>query len=187
MKISKFVLGLALGLMLASPAAAADPRDLFREATDSFHSHDFAKTIELCTEALAETETGRLRSGLLNLRGSAEMMVAKYPDAIVDFDGALDELTVQLKQEPNPDVQSLVVGIYWERGLAKTLSGRCPDALADFNTALQYDPKNVRVLTDRGRCYAKLNQKDAALADYNAAIALDPNDHDALQWRAELQ
>jgi cytochrome c-type biogenesis protein CcmH/NrfG len=53
--------------------------------------------------------------------------------------------------------------------------GRYRDAIDWYGKALEIDPKNPDVRTDRGTSYWNLGQADAAIAEFNKALESDPS------------
>jgi len=181
----KLLLAVLACMLLLTPAALADSRALYDQATAAYERQDYESVITLSSEALGEMDaTDPLRGGILHIRASAEVMTQKYDAAIEDYSAAL--VAVRQVMVEKPDFKELELGILWERGLAKTLNGHCSDAIIDYTEVLQQDANNARALADRGRCYAELGQKDAARADFDAAIRIEPGNEDALKWRSEL-
>jgi tetratricopeptide (TPR) repeat protein len=58
---------------------------------------------------------------------------------------------------------------------AMASSNRDKSALPIYNTAIEYNPKNVIALTNRGNCLQRLGNNTSALEDHNKALRLDPN------------
>ncbi len=54
-------------------------------------------------------------------------------------------------------------------------SGRFRDAVDYYGRALDHDPRNVDVRTDRGTSYWSLGQADAAIAEFQKALEVDPS------------
>ena len=62
--------------------------------------------------------------------------------------------------------------------------GNVQKAQINCSKALAIDPKNVKALFRRGKCYAQLNALDEAKADLDAVLSLEPGNNDA---KRELQ
>lgn len=54
-------------------------------------------------------------------------------------------------------------------------SNRFGDAVDYYGRALDLDPRNVSVRTDRGTSYWSLGQADAAIAEFQKSLAVDPS------------
>lgn len=54
-------------------------------------------------------------------------------------------------------------------------SGRFRDAVDYYGRALELDPRNVAVRTDRGTSYWNLSQADAAIAEFQKSLEVDPS------------
>ncbi len=54
-------------------------------------------------------------------------------------------------------------------------AGRFRDAVDYYGRALDLDPRNVDVRTDRGTSYWNLSQPDAAIAEFKKALEVDPS------------
>ena len=94
------------------------------------------------------------------LRGQAHRMMGKFPEALADYDRAveLDERTAEALSD---------------RGVTFMLMDKFPEALADYNRAVELDEKNPWLRIRRGNLYAQMDKFPEALADYNRAIELD--------------
>jgi cytochrome c-type biogenesis protein CcmH/NrfG len=53
-------------------------------------------------------------------------------------------------------------------------NARYREAVEWYGRALEVEPRNPDVLTDRGTSFWNLNQPDAAIADFRKALAIDP-------------
>ena len=56
--------------------------------------------------------------------------------------------------------------------------------MADYTKAIEIDPENASLLTNRAAVHMSLQEHDLAIADYNSAIELRPNDPSQYQQRA---
>lgn len=99
-------------------------------------------------------------------RGLAYLQAKRYPDALSDFDRAL---------EINPRDLSALVG----RGTLFARTGSFDRALADLGRAIEIDPGYAEAYAKR--CFAKmlLDQPRDALPDCEKAVALNPQHRDA--------
>lgn len=53
-------------------------------------------------------------------------------------------------------------------------NGRFQDAINYYGRALDQDPRNIEVRTDRGTCYWNLGQPDAAIAEFQKSLEVSP-------------
>jgi tetratricopeptide (TPR) repeat protein len=74
-----------------------------------------------------------------------------------------------LSAKPN-DPQTLIRlgNLYYD-------NARYKEAVDYYGRALEIDPSNANVRTDRGTSYWNLGQADAAIAEFNKSLAVDPN------------
>ena len=56
-------------------------------------------------------------------------------------------------------------------------------AITDLNKAIELDPEDISLYTERGRLYTLKGEYDAAITDLNKAIELDPEDAEAYKVR----
>jgi tetratricopeptide (TPR) repeat protein len=141
------------------------------------------------------------------LRGNSYYETGQYPEALADFnralelrpdhpntlnnrgsalarlgryDEALADYSRALELRPNhPDTLN-------NRGSALWNLGRYDEALADCNRALELRPDHPGTLNNRGATLARLGRYDEALADYNRALELRPDYSSALYNKACL-
>lgn len=64
--------------------------------------------------------------------------------------------------------------IWFRHRLAHARSDQYSLAVADYTKAIELDPKDADAVTNRGRAYYLLGEKDKAIADWRAALVLDP-------------
>jgi cytochrome c-type biogenesis protein CcmH/NrfG len=80
------------------------------------------------------------------------------------------EMTLKSMLASNPkDLTSLIQlgNVYYD-------SGRFAEAVDAYGRALDLDPHNADVRTDRGTCYWNIGQADAALAEFAKALETSP-------------
>jgi Tfp pilus assembly protein PilF len=65
------------------------------------------------------------------------------------------------------------------RALSYLALGQAKEAAADLDEAVQDDPQNAQLWTNRGLAYERLGDKSAAAASYGHAINLRPQDEAA--------
>jgi tetratricopeptide (TPR) repeat protein len=85
-----------------------------------------------------------------------------------DFQGALDDFTIAISQNPKN------VAAYLGRASIYSLEGNYASAIADDNKAIALDPKNAAAYSNRGNARTYQGDLSGAIADFNKAIALDP-------------
>jgi ppGpp synthetase/RelA/SpoT-type nucleotidyltranferase len=74
--------------------------------------------------------------------------------------------------------------LYNHRGLVNLSLCRYNEALQDFSTAIEMNPRDIRVYTNRGLAYRMLKDYDSALANFNESLKLNPICTDAFYGRA---
>lgn len=108
-----------------------------------------------------------------HLRGIVRSELGRWPDAISDFDEALNR--------GGPAASILV-----NRGLAFQRSGDREKALADFSESLAKNAGETLALLNRSSLRLELRQLDLALADVDAILAIDPEMPEALNNRGVI-
>lgn len=59
-------------------------------------------------------------------------------------------------------------------------AGKYEKAIEAYNEYLKLEPRHVKTIYNRGRCYQELGNQEAALKDFNKVIELDGNNENAL-------
>lgn len=91
------------------------------------------------------------------------------------------EKSIQKDKKTGPDM----VYEYINRSKVLIKEQRFTDALAEFNKAIKINPDDVRIYTERGKCYAyNFKDLDQAISDFSRAIKIAPNQKDAYILRA---
>ena len=155
-----------------SPAAfSADQVSAQTELKQGFGAHRLGdKTTALKHYTLA-IEHGRqltvpMRIEAYRLRAELHKDLAKYAEAVADFDQA-----IKLGQGVMEKVQ--MAQLFGGRGSVYLNWRKKKAALEDFNRAQKLAPGLSRVYYHRGNAYHALRQYDLALADLNRAIRLE--------------
>jgi tetratricopeptide (TPR) repeat protein len=99
-------------------------------------------------------------------RGVAYYRLGRYPDALADFEKAIE-------LDPGSAKAWMLRGTVW------MLTGHSSKALADFDISLKLEPENAEVLGRRCVVRMRLRQLEEALADCNRAAELAPGDLDS--------
>jgi tetratricopeptide (TPR) repeat protein len=160
----QYLTALALSLLVATPAPAADDNVLLRarEAGVALARGNFDQAIALYTEALQDkTLPNERRATLLADRGVAYARRQSPREAIEDFNRA-----IQLFPE--------YAAIYNNRGNVLLGIGAVREAMKDFDRALMLAPGYAAAYSNRAGAHIKLGQLNLAIADYTKAIALVP-------------
>ena len=76
--------------------------------------------------------------------------------------------------------------VHMALGLIARREGHWDQSIAYFEQALSLDPRNVELLTRRGRTYAMLRQFPAALKLYDRVLDITPNDPDVMAAKASI-
>lgn len=147
----------------------------------------------------AEANTPLVERGYHN-RGFAYLQARQYPEAMRDFDKAI-EINAQDadaylgrgvlhtrtgghdKALANLDraiaIDPRYAEAYAKRCFVKMMIDKPNDALPDCEKAVAVDPRHRDALTNLGVVYAALNRAEEAAASYRRALALEPGNGDA--------
>jgi tetratricopeptide (TPR) repeat protein len=106
---------------------------------------------------------------ILRGKGIAYYMSKKYPEAIEQFDQAL-----QISE-----LRELDRDILYYKGSALMAIGSYDLATAVYTQILSDNKEDGEALLDRANCYRILGDHESSLADYDYAITLDPKNYDA--------
>ncbi|BBD68799.1 tetratricopeptide repeat protein [Nostoc commune NIES-4072] len=142
----------------------------------------------------------------LGWRGETYRLMKRYPEALQDFDCAIEldpkydwaiahrgETYLLMKQytealqdfdraiELNPKLHWAIV----HRGETYLLMKQYTEALQDFDRAIELDPKYAWTLKFRGRTYHLMERYTEALQDFDRAIELNPKFDWAIANRGE--
>ena len=85
-------------------------------------------------------------------------------------------------QRPSKDVT-----VHLKLAAAKAEKHDFNGAIAEFDRALQFDPNNGLIYSDRGAVKHRKNDLRGALADFDRAIALNPSDAITYRYRGSLK
>ncbi|MFN6536114.1 MAG: tetratricopeptide repeat protein [Nostoc sp. EkiNYC01] len=99
----------------------------------------------------------------LGWRGITYRNMERYPEALQDFDHAI---------ELNPKDDWAIAC----RGVTYRNMERYPEALQDFDRAIELNPKDDWAMASRGVTYRLMGRYAEALQDFNRAIELNPNE-----------
>ncbi|MDQ6765873.1 MAG: tetratricopeptide repeat protein [Verrucomicrobiota bacterium] len=169
---------------------------------------NFAGAVPVYDQALRENLSRPSRARALGGRGWAKTKLDRDPEAIRDFDAALQlnpDLVFALLdrglafhrlgnfQRAMTDYDRTIlldrnsVDAYRNRALIFAQRGQFAEAIADIDEAIRCAPSDPRWFSRRGRIYATAGQLDAALASFESAIRLAPDFVEALYGRARLR
>lgn len=93
-------------------------------------------------------------------RGLSYAALRLYPEAIADFDRAIDR-------------RSGFAAAYNNRGIVYAAQGQYDTAIEDFNQVLELNANSITGYNNRGVIYAAQGEYDLAIADFERAIELD--------------
>ena len=102
-----------------------------------------------------------------NGRGQAYLQLRKIPEALEDFNNAIQAGIVTPK-------------LFLNRGKCLVMSGKSAEALPDLNRSLELEAKAPEAYFFRAICYEKAGDFEKAMADYDAAIRYNPEYFEAL-------
>jgi tetratricopeptide (TPR) repeat protein len=120
----------------------------------------YAEAQNNLTSAIETSHSSELKANALYERALLEHE-QKDKRAIKDI-----EKSLELNQKPVA---------YLLQGRIRQASKRFGEAVQDYDKILVAEPKNASVFTDRGICYANLQDTQHAIADFTRAVQLDQN------------
>lgn len=234
---TRWTVGLILlGLLPSAPVVAeATQADVDICVSETASS---AQKIESCSDLLNEAEmSDQQRSIFLNYRGvansqtgqldlalddfNAAIALVPHPsiyynrsevlEAKVDYPGAINDLTLVVKanpdfvkalsrrgilyvltRQPNKAVEDFdrVIALrpafadaYYDRGMAYDISGKVQPALADLSKTLELNPKHLFALISRSAIFTMMDNNKATVADLDRAIQIAPDRADLYATR----
>lgn len=131
---------------------------------------DFERSIKHYSEALRfEPGTIEANSG----RGQAYLQVQKIPEALEDFNKAIQGGLSSPK-------------LFMNRGKCLVMLSRPAEAIPDLTKSLELEPKSAETCFFRASAYEKTGDLDRAIADYSRALELEPAYVEALGNRGFL-
>ncbi|MEU8932525.1 tetratricopeptide repeat protein [Streptomyces sp. NPDC048409] len=159
------------------------------------------------THLLAAPALGSRGRGLAySLRGREHLTARRYPEALHDYESALDLDARSTRALYGHGEASRLLGRYHEalasltravelepdnalcvesRGLTYQVMGRFDDALTDQNRAVELAPDNAWFFSNRAQTYRTMGHYDDALADHGRAVELAPGNAWFFATRAE--
>lgn len=147
------MLFLALSIAPAHAQAPTSDQALFNEGQRAYNSGNYAKAIDLFTQAL-KVDPEDLNAYLQ--RGFCHSLSGQYDAAIADFTSVIDR-----KKDH--------IWAYISRGSAYKKAGKFDLALKDFDTVLQMDPRNEEAFNNRGWTYKSMGDLAQACEDWSAS------------------
>lgn len=109
-------------------------------------------------------------------RAQDKFEVAKYEEAILDYNKALEQLS-----------PTEICLVYSMRGNAKRNLGDLDGAIDDQNKALNFDPLYADGYFNRGSAKYEMGDLEGAINDYTQVIKISPQDTDAFFNRANIK
>lgn len=91
------------------------------------------------------------------------------------------QTTKPVSSEEMAQIHELKLAHFSNLAMCHMKIGNTPKALANCSKALAIDPKNVKALFRRGKCYAELGALDESKADLDRLLQLDPGNKDAMR------
>lgn len=108
-----------------------------------------------------------------NGRGQAYFQLRKIPEALEDFDKAVQSGIVTPK-------------LFLNRGKCLVMLNRAKDAIPDLDRSIELEPKSAETFYFRAVAHDKTGDAESAIRDYGSAIRLNPNYVEALVNRGIL-
>lgn len=108
-----------------------------------------------------------------NGRGQAYFHLRKIPEALEDFDKAVQAGIVTPK-------------LFLNRGKCLVMLNRSKDAIPDLDRSVELEPKSAETFYFRAVAHDKTGDAESAIRDYGSAIRLNPNYVEALVNRGIL-
>lgn len=152
-------------------ASAERGAQALNEAELLMDANQYAAAIPRFTAALGERLSPADRAVALGNRGWSYTNVERDPDAIQDFNAAL-------QIDPN------LVFVILDRGLAFHRQGKFSEAMAAYDRTVALDPNNLDAFRNRALIHAHLGHLPEAIADMDEAIRCDPTGPDWYVRRA---
>lgn len=147
-----------------APGASLD--DMLLEALYVHNRGDYDAAIKIYSAILATKPAKEAASVLHKHRGMAYFSKGRYPEAIADFDRAL-ELDPRCAQAA------------YFRGVVRTVLEDYGGALSDFDLSLSINPFQHFALYRRAQVYWHLGDYAKSLADCESALRLEPGQREA--------
>lgn len=131
-----------------------------------------------------------------NGRGQAYMQLRRFPEALGDFQKAIQAGIITPKlflnrgkclvilnkpEEAIPDLNKSIElepknpETWYFLAVAKEKTNDLPGAAADYSKALQLQPDYLEALVNQGLVYVKLGKYSEAINDYSQALKINPN------------
>lgn len=173
-----FVLGHAIlaSTLLAPPPSGAFVRlpataqadQLWQEANKAYSEGKYPLVLEITERILA---TNPKHAAALNTRGCALHSLARYAEAIKDFDLAI-------AQEPE---NATYIS---NRGRTRYQLRKYDEALRDFDKAIALEPKRTLHFESRALVFVDTARYDRAIADFDSILGIEPKNAVALANKA---
>ena len=160
--MARTALAIATLMMFATAAAGAQPPRP-EACIEAVWKKEFERAIKICTGVINAAQSNPRDMMLARQsRGTALARQGKLPEALADFDIALE------LSRTDPSLFNNRGGVYLRLGQ--------PDkAIADFDAALEIDPKYLQAQLNRGIAHATVGAYESAIDDLGAVIETVPN------------
>ena len=124
-------------------------KEKFDEAMSDFTDHNYGKSIDLFSEAIAIDPEFQLA---IKSRGAAHLRLGNFEDALTDFNRVLE-------LDPHN------ARAFHLRGLAYEKSGDLENALLDLTKAIEFNPEYGAAYYSRANLHSKMGNTDLATED----------------------
>ncbi|MDZ8067888.1 MAG: tetratricopeptide repeat protein [Nostoc sp. DedQUE08] len=163
-------------LQAGKDADSAEVKRWGEQLTNGLKAYEedrYQVTVEMFTAILQNPSIQiQWQSIALGWRGETYRSMKRYPEALQDFDRAIE-------LDPK-DAWAMAL-----RGVTYRLMKRYTEALQDFDRAIELDPKYAWAIVLRGETYRLMERYTEALQDFDRAIELDPKYAWAIVLRGE--
>ncbi len=151
---------------------------LYQQAQDLFQAGRYEQAIATVDQALAFDPK---YASAWALRANALAKLERYPEALSDFDSALE-----LESQKSSVDAAKSGSIWFARGNTLLSLKRYQGAVVSFDQAIALEPHNASAWLMRGNALYALKRYPEAIAAYDTALKISPDDQQAIYNRVLL-